>query len=572
MKGKTIPAMILTLILISILTATFNIKPAMAETWENNTEQIQIEPEPIYVGIAKYYDDRKCVVTSSQDDLYTNTSSWHNCLSMLTEKKIHHTISIITNLTDWNFVQYWVNQGCTEAASHSRNHVHAPYIGTDPYNGRARISYEWQINGSKNDIIGNVTLPNWWRSGNKEYVYAWIEPFGSSDVTVRQWLGDTHYLGDRGISSGIYDLALWDSKNELFNRIGYTVEMGRPPWGGDSSVSSLNSKFNTAYTNSKIYHFMTHPVHVDWSNGSYADQHTDYICNRTDVWYVPLGLLYLYHWAKVRNVTNTTSTGSGENKVFKISINETSHLNYGVSYPITHVFDIPSDWTSGYVYYRYSTTQPWALMTNKNREEFFNGINASRFDFTSHKAYVSVGFNNVSHNIYLHLRCTPLVLDATVDFPIYGLNLASKGKRISSYIEVPEGYKVNEINVSTMLLNNTVPVDVKSPVTFGDYDNDTISDLTVYFDRAKVSSYVLANINVSKLVERRFMTITLTVTGKLNDGTPFQGSDTVKITMLTQEKKESTLTEEPLAIFICFSSTEEELFELNQKSTQTSRT
>ena len=383
------------------------------------------EAEPVYVGIAKYYDNRKCVVTLSLDDLVYNTSAWENCLSMLTKKRIYHTAAIITNYTvgtipglnrsiDWEYIQYWVNQGFTEAASHSRNHVHAPYDGRiDKLRGvwRPTVSYEWQINGSRNDIIGNLTLPAWWRYGEREYVYAWIEPYGSCDSTVRRWLGDCHYLCDRGFRPHAppeYDFAVWDSANGLFSTLGYFVEMGTPRWGGDSSPQSLNHKFDIAYKNGKIYHLLAHPTYVDWSEGSYADQHTDYISNRTDVWYVSLGLLYLYHWVEVRNITDVTSTGSGQNKVFKIEINGTDHENYGVSYPITYVFDLPSDWTSGYVYYRYRETDPWILMANKSSEDFFNGINASRFDFNDHKAYVSVGFSDISHEIYLQLRYTPL--------------------------------------------------------------------------------------------------------------------------------------------------------------------
>ncbi|PDM26963.1 hypothetical protein CP083_01260 [Candidatus Bathyarchaeota archaeon B24-2] len=385
--------------------------------------------EAEYVGIAKYYDNRKCVVTVSLDDLVHNTSAWENCLSMLTRKRIYHTAAVITNYTvgvipglnrstDWNYIQYWVNQGFTEVASHSRNHVHTPYDGrADKWIIINRgvwiptVSYEWQINGSKNDIIGNLTLPAWWRYGEREYVYAWIEPYGSCDSTARRWLGECGYLCDRGFRPHAppdYDFAAWDSANGLFSTVGYSVEMGTPRWGGESSPQSLNHKFEVAYDNGGIYHLLAHPTYVDWSEGGYADQHTDYISNRTDVWYVPLGLLYLYHWVDVRNVTHVSSTGSGQNKVFRISIDETDHENYGVSYPITYVFKIPSDWTTVYVYYRYRKTDPWILMENKSSEDFFNGVNASRFDLNDHKAYVSVGFSDISHEVYLQLRYTPL--------------------------------------------------------------------------------------------------------------------------------------------------------------------
>jgi len=444
---KIVSGTMLTLVLISILSLAFNNKlvatgPTTILAFDANstTQRVkntlnQIEPEAAYVRIARYYDNRKCAVTSSHDDLAYNTSAWQKCLSMLTKKKIYHTVAIITNSTqpnDWNFMQYWLNQGYTEAGSHSRSHVHAPYTGTDPYTHQPRVSYEWQINGSKNDIIGNLTLPNWWRYGNREYVYAWIEPYGSSDDTVRQWLGDCYYLSDRlALGSGVYDFAGWDSANELFNRVGFTVEVGSAPWGGYTSVSLLNSKFDYAYNNGKIYHLMTHPAYVNWSEGAYADQHTDYISNRKDVWYVPFGLLYLYHWVDVRNITSVTSFGSGQDKIFKISINEINHLNYGISYPITYVFDIPSSWTRAYVYYRYLDTDPWTLMNNKSSEEFFNGIDVSRFNFTDHKAYVSIGFSSVSHNIYLQLRHSKSI-EVPGDYPTIqeAINAAYDGDTI----------------------------------------------------------------------------------------------------------------------------------------------
>ena len=120
------------------------------------------------------------------------------------------------------------------------------------------------------------------------------------------------------------------------------------------------------------------------------------------------------------------------------------------------------------------------------------------------------------------------VITATVDMDPHALNLRSKGGLITAHIELPEGFDVNDINVSTIMLNDTIPVKPK-PIALGDYDNDTIPDLMVKFDRQQIINYIMANVDMSRLYEERFMTITLTVTGKLNDGTPFQGSDIIKI-------------------------------------------
>jgi hypothetical protein len=126
------------------------------------------------------------------------------------------------------------------------------------------------------------------------------------------------------------------------------------------------------------------------------------------------------------------------------------------------------------------------------------------------------------------------IISSTIDVSPQTLNLRSKGEWITAYLELPEGYDVAYINRTTILLNGTIPVDsfwTSKPIksVIGDYDNDTIPDLMVKFDRQQVINYIMSNVDLERLYEERFMTITLTITGKLNDGTPFQGSDTIKI-------------------------------------------
>jgi len=125
---------------------------------------------------------------------------------------------------------------------------------------------------------------------------------------------------------------------------------------------------------------------------------------------------------------------------------------------------------------------------------------------------------------------TPPVITVTIDIDSDTLNLKSRGKWITSYIELPEGYNVADINVSTLMLNETISAELR-PIAIRDYDNDAIPDLMVKFDRAKVISYILANVNMTELIEKRSITVTLTITGKLYNGTPFQGSDTIRIIM-----------------------------------------
>jgi Tol biopolymer transport system component len=116
------------------------------------------------------------------------------------------------------------------------------------------------------------------------------------------------------------------------------------------------------------------------------------------------------------------------------------------------------------------------------------------------------------------------VINASVDTDPDTLNLGSKGNWITAYVELPEGYDVANINVSTIMLNGTIPAESK-PTSIGDCDGDGVADLMVKFDRDQVIQYILDHM----LIDGRFSVATLTLTGKLNDGTLFEGSDTIRI-------------------------------------------
>ncbi len=121
---------------------------------------------------------------------------------------------------------------------------------------------------------------------------------------------------------------------------------------------------------------------------------------------------------------------------------------------------------------------------------------------------------------------SPQVLTATIDFHPHSLNLKSRGKWITAYIELPQGYDVADINVSSIMLNNTVQAKA-CPTKIRDHDCDKILELMVKFDREEVIQYILSSVNA----KGKFTTVALTLTGKLEDGTPFEGTDNVKIIM-----------------------------------------
>lgn len=74
---------------------------------------------------------------------------------------------------------------------------------------------------------------------------------------------------------------------------------------------------------------------------------------------------------------------------------------------------------------------------------------------------------------------------ATINILPETLNLKSKGTLITCHIELPLGFNVSDVYVSSLLLNGTICVAPK-PTSIGDYDSDGIPDLLVKFDRQAI--------------------------------------------------------------------------------------
>lgn len=189
----------------------------------------------------------------------------------------------------------------------------------------------------------------------------------------------------------------------------------------------------------------------------------------------------------------------------------------GTWYKVKTIFDIPSGMYSVWI-------------DDQFRGTFTDGISydpslIEAFTLASDHAEQICYFDDVK------VFEVPIGTPATIDINPETLNLRSKGKWITGYIELTEGYDVADIDVSTILLNDTVLIDPDAPTVIGDYDEDGIPDLMVKFDRASVIDYIEDNMDWSDPERTKPLTylVTLTVTGSLHDGTSFEGSDTVRV-------------------------------------------
>jgi hypothetical protein len=122
---------------------------------------------------------------------------------------------------------------------------------------------------------------------------------------------------------------------------------------------------------------------------------------------------------------------------------------------------------------------------------------------------------------------TGLAINATIDIDPNVLNLKSQGRWITCYIELPEGYSVEDIDVNTVALTAidgeaVGPMYREGPVEIGDYDKDGIPDLMVKFNRQDLIDALNAMVEPPVDVE-------LTVGGELTDATLFEGSDTIHV-------------------------------------------
>jgi hypothetical protein len=97
---------------------------------------------------------------------------------------------------------------------------------------------------------------------------------------------------------------------------------------------------------------------------------------------------------------------------------------------------------------------------------------------------VSVTVNGVPIFVEGHMELAPPSILAN-----------EKGRWVTCYIELPEPYLVEEVDVSTVILNSSIPAETR-PYDVGDFDHDGIPDLMVKFGRPALVDLLGVGLNI----------------------------------------------------------------------------
>jgi PKD repeat protein len=242
----------------------------------------------VFDSIPKYYDNRNGAVAITVDDWnFAFDAPFRTATDYLASRNFYFSVALIAADIPWPSVQEKINQygDVMELASHSLHHP----CSASAYQ---TSGYQAETAGSRDAITGNLTFPNY------PYVSAYIEPCGYSDSSLYSAISGANYLVERSSNDSFATASRfieWDAVQQRYGRAGVTYN-DTPPGDTPALLTEANAAFDKAMAAGGIYSLEDHPYNGYWHDGSYLLQHLDHIQGRSDVWYVPFGQMYQYHF------------------------------------------------------------------------------------------------------------------------------------------------------------------------------------------------------------------------------------------------------------------------------------
>lgn len=164
--------------------------------------------------------------------------------------------------------------------------------------------------------------------------------------------------------------------------------------------------------------------------------------------------------------------------------------------------------------------------------------------FTDYDSADGVGYRYILfEGSFILQGCSLPTFEVTVDFYPYLLNLMSVDREqhlecykptpaqcnwITAVIEViepQEHFNVENIDIPSIIMNQTIRVDPVAPVDINDFDEDGIPDLAVRFNRTEVIDFLIAE-------DFQCGNVTLTLEGEFRKIASFQADGVIRVSNL----------------------------------------
>jgi PKD repeat protein len=241
-------------------------------------------------SIPKYYDDRTAAASIVLDDWNIEfDQNFDLATRHLQADNLYFSVAVITGDVNWQSLQQHVDLlgDLMEVASHGVRHCGdaAAY---------AASGYDVETAGSRDRLAANLHY------SHQPYVPLYVEPFGYSDDQLEAAVSAANYLVER-CSNNFFNSGAnfipWDPTKGRYGRAAETFDDDVP---GDTPelLTEGNAAFDKILAMGGIYTLVDHPhpLRTNWDDNSYLLQHLDYIKGRSNIWYVPFGQLYQYHF------------------------------------------------------------------------------------------------------------------------------------------------------------------------------------------------------------------------------------------------------------------------------------
>lgn len=282
-----------------------------------------------FVGVARYYDDRKAAYTLSLDNWGRRATAnpgaawraanddqcdnYQAALRVCRGFKLPVSIAINTHMAGsnamWNTMQQELNR---------RDFSWEPAVHAQTHPGNAK---GYSVRGCKAEILGcrDEILQHLHHIPFGEHVFEHILTSGYKDNAIldtdaAEFLFVRGYNGRDNPASTVF--ATWDATRKFYGVGGLNVKdydrvfARRTPKGRffAADVAELNAEFDRVRAAGGVCYAMWHPDRYlnsvlhdprsgkDGVQGSTLVQHLSHVANRKDVWYVANGWLYSYRY------------------------------------------------------------------------------------------------------------------------------------------------------------------------------------------------------------------------------------------------------------------------------------